>query len=975
MSSDEILNTLHTLYGPDDVIEIRIIRKKGKSKSTDSGYYDYAHFDKCAEDISKIDGLPGIPAIYCTVNPVQKILLARSHNRLTQGADSTTNGEQIKYRKYLPFDIDPVRPAGTSSTDEMHDKSIEKAHEVKEWLSEKGFPVPIVGDSGNGAHLLYRIDEPNTPEAKELIENVQKAVVTALSHPDKDGIDIQGFADANRIWKVYGTITKKGDEIHDIGIRHRRSKLLEVPDDIKIVTTDILISVGELYEKYVDAVNLIQDKAEPQQTNKEKFDIKAWMDKYDIHVVRTKQERNKTIYVLETCPLNPDHTGNKEAVIIQESNGRLGFKCHHNSCDGKGWKDVRDKIEPKPKEKNTTKGNTTDNLNCGKNEGDIFLNIENDVNLRAWETDLGWDTEILKAGKTIGQTIWSKHPLWRQDDKRDRSIRTCLEVAEVGTTRTRTKILMELVSKIPDNIKYRKKVVIEKKTYTHINGINFETVLSTIHKHLHIIDEAPIVVTIATALTNKLPGDPVWTMTVAPPGAGKSEIIRALTPTGEPTKYVHPISTLTPNTFISGLPENEDLLPRLDGKIVTIKDFTTILTKQKDARNEILGQLREIYDGYFGRETGSGIGTKGYNSKITVIAGVTPVIDHYSGVQSLLGERFLRIRDQSHKDTDENQLGPSMYRDDIIGMAFSEEGKEKETRQDIANHLLSYYDEFKPEPLPFTQEAEQLIKYCANIVSVLRTGIKRDHNHNITAIPEPEYGTRIVKQFKKLASILANMFGKECVDLDIVSYIYRVALDTVDKKRIEIFKKVERIESATSRIANQTTLPTNTVKEILEDLWILGVVHRGKKDGAGEKSPYYWSFTKKNPVVNQIATVENMLSRIDTHNRLCVHYDIYKVCNESNESNDDIYNVSNLRIKTPEKNNNGDSPVFSQRDIVKIIRDTITDKQENGITPITKVLDYVLKQGISFDKCKSAIKQMKAEGSIFEPKDGFYKCV
>ena len=344
MTVTEILRTLQTLYDDGDVIELRIIEDRGKNQA---GYYDYKNFKKLANDAHKLDGVPGIPGIYITVNPVQRVLLARANNTIKR-AKSTTTDSQIECRKYLPFDIDPERPAGVSSTDEMHDRSIEKAEEIKQWLSERGFPDPIIADSGNGAHLLYRIDQQNTPESKALIEAVQKVVIDALNHPNQDGIDIQGFSNASRIWKLYGTVAKKGDEIPEQGIRHRRSKMLDVPQTIQVVTNEQLKAVAALHQP--EAPTETQQQNNPI-SNDNKFDIEGWMNTHDIKVVRTKTERNKTIYVLESCPLNSDHTGNKEAVIIQENDGKLGFKCHHNSCADKHWSDVREKFEPGYKEK------------------------------------------------------------------------------------------------------------------------------------------------------------------------------------------------------------------------------------------------------------------------------------------------------------------------------------------------------------------------------------------------------------------------------------------------------------------------------------------------------------------------------------------------------------------------------------------------------------------------------------------------
>jgi len=85
------------------------------------------------------------------------------------------------------------------------------------------------------------------------------------------------------------------------------------------------------------------------------------------------------------------------------------------------------------------------------------------------------------------------------------------------------------------------------------------------------------------------------------------------------------------------------------------------------------------------------------------------------------------------------------------------------------------------------------------------------------------------------------------------------------------------------------------------------------------------------------------------------------------------FNSSNVRAK-PEKHTFF-SGSLSQRDTINFIIDSIQDLQVDGKTPITSVLDHVIENGIAFDKCKAAINHMKAEGRIFEPEDGFYKCI
>src|ERR1039458_6081827 len=54
---------------------------------------------------------------------------------------------------------------------------------------------------------------------------------------------------------------------------------------------------------------------------------------------------------LEVCPFNAEHS-NGCAAVTEGSTGAIGFKCHHNSCGDKHWRDVRELFEgPRPERK------------------------------------------------------------------------------------------------------------------------------------------------------------------------------------------------------------------------------------------------------------------------------------------------------------------------------------------------------------------------------------------------------------------------------------------------------------------------------------------------------------------------------------------------------------------------------------------------------------------------------------------------
>jgi hypothetical protein len=212
----EILRALDLLHASGSVVELRCPKTK---KGTISGYYDDA--GALASRATALSGT--VPGVYVTLNPVHPDLLARGVNHTNDYAKDTTTDENILSRRWLPFDFDPVRPSGISSTDAEHEAALQRARDAQVWLVQQGWLDPILADSGNGAHLLYRIDLPNDKASQALIECVLKAVAQKFSDSTiKVDTDVSNAA---RIWKVYGTLACKGDSTPERP--HRYARLLE----------------------------------------------------------------------------------------------------------------------------------------------------------------------------------------------------------------------------------------------------------------------------------------------------------------------------------------------------------------------------------------------------------------------------------------------------------------------------------------------------------------------------------------------------------------------------------------------------------------------------------------------------------------------------------------------------------------------------------------------------------------------------
>lgn len=215
----EIRRTVEVLFEPGVVAELRAF-KDGKITS---GYFD--DFEALAEQAAKLDGR-GF-SVYATPNPVNPALLARAANRARPVyREPTTSDVDVARRRWLPVDFDPVRPSGVSATNPERQAALWRAREVRDYLERQGWSEPVVGDSGNGAHLLYRVELPNDRESLELVKSVLEALSFKFSD-ERVSVDTT-TSNAARIWKLYGTTARKGDSIEERP--HRRSRLLKVPD-------------------------------------------------------------------------------------------------------------------------------------------------------------------------------------------------------------------------------------------------------------------------------------------------------------------------------------------------------------------------------------------------------------------------------------------------------------------------------------------------------------------------------------------------------------------------------------------------------------------------------------------------------------------------------------------------------------------------------------------------------------------------
>jgi hypothetical protein len=317
------------LFTPGQTVEVRAITDDGIA----SGYFD--SWEELAAKVEALDSLPNIQGVYVTLNPVNPALLSRRANRIKTRLgkkDVTTADGDIVQRRWLPIDVDPARPSGVSFTEEEHRAAIAKAKRVAEYLTGMGWPAPVLADSGNGAHLLYRIELPNDDAARDLVKRCLE-VLASMFNDAVAQVDTANF-NAARIWKLYGTMSRKGDSTPDRP--HRRAALIENPDNPDVVDRAMLTRLaGVLPDSPAAPAPPASSRPAVKgggQPARKTLDLGRWLSDHGIAVQSEKPYQGGTLYLLEQCPFSFAHKDG--AYAVQFASGAIHAGCHHESCGG-----------------------------------------------------------------------------------------------------------------------------------------------------------------------------------------------------------------------------------------------------------------------------------------------------------------------------------------------------------------------------------------------------------------------------------------------------------------------------------------------------------------------------------------------------------------------------------------------------------------------------------------------------------------
>jgi MoxR-like ATPase len=389
-----------------------------------------------------------------------------------------------------------------------------------------------------------------------------------------------------------------------------------------------------------------------------------------------------------------------------------------------------------------------------------------------------------------------------------------------------------------------------------------EEVHATFSKWLHLRNTDAIDVMLATVLSQRIGGnDPCWVFLVGPPGSAKTAILNSISD----YEMVYATSSLTPHSLISGAKVDgvdPSLIPRLNGRVLMVKDFTSILCMREMDKEEIFGYLRDAYDGRCGKVFGNGV-ERSYVSRFTIVAAVTPRIYDLGENHQALGERFLKFTVGDNLNHDQEN--------DIIDRAIANIGTSDAMNVELRAVVEAFLTNTIAQEVTVIPHIEHemavRIRELGKFGAKMRGTVSRHHYHNdvMTARPSAEIGSRLGIQLAKLAQSVALLHQRATVSDDDYRIIKKVALDTISQRIEDVVRYMLKACPnpdhfiSTKEVANITNYPLATCTRILDDLLALKVVAR---KGSGYR--YAWSVT---PYIRNAVRISGIYDAAEQRNR------------------------------------------------------------------------------------------------------------
>jgi hypothetical protein len=338
IEADTIRRVFAEIIGDDRWTELRVLdgQLAGQRRPlTYSGYFRDG--ETAIRQLKRFDKWTSV----CYVpNKSDERCHSRTENEFSCGKNLATSDRDIIRRRFLLIDIDVERPSGISASPEEVEAAGAVGDSIQLQLVAEGMPSPIRCFSGNGHHLMFRIDLPagDGGVVQRLLQQLSVRFGVA-------GVKIdQTTFNAARIWKLPGTLACKGGDTEERP--HRMADITFIPQPIEVADLSVLVEpTNDVEPKPVEA----RRSATTFTAATGSCDIAGFIERHGLHVsegdIWFTQSGPGKKWTLKESPLCDHH--NDGPWLGEKGNGYGAAGCHHDSCSWT-FADLEAKYEPAP---------------------------------------------------------------------------------------------------------------------------------------------------------------------------------------------------------------------------------------------------------------------------------------------------------------------------------------------------------------------------------------------------------------------------------------------------------------------------------------------------------------------------------------------------------------------------------------------------------------------------------------------------
>lgn len=307
------------------IVELRHLHGRGATSGL---------FDNVGDLLTAIRERSGTGNLYTSLNAPKLRVVANAWG------SAALKDDDVAFIVRLPFDFDPVRPRDLCSTDEELAAALACRDRFVRDMHARGWPLPLVGMSGNGAHALYRCRLPNNSETREALTAIYCGLI------DEAGNEATTFdrtvRNPSRIFRLYGTVNRKGP---DLAARPHRVATLAGPQAWRQVTRQQVMALANRFARQPSGPAAPSPRSTAPISGDGDFrtlDVVGWFRAHG-HYKRPAPDGGGKHYV--RCPWvhehsSTDHPMKTDTCAWEASAGWPTFHCSHDHCAGRTLRDV-----------------------------------------------------------------------------------------------------------------------------------------------------------------------------------------------------------------------------------------------------------------------------------------------------------------------------------------------------------------------------------------------------------------------------------------------------------------------------------------------------------------------------------------------------------------------------------------------------------------------------------------------------------